>query len=361
MSKRRSFLLYPFSILYRMATDIRNILYDTGILRSEKFELPVICVGNITAGGTGKTPHAEYLINLLRNDFSIALLSRGYKRKSRGFRIASQTSTTLEIGDEPLQISRKFPDILTAVDTNRVNGIKTIMREYPDTDLIILDDGFQHRSVKPGLSILLTDYSRIITGDYFLPYGNLRENPANRKRAGVIVVSKTPESATESERKRIAGELKTNESQKLFFTSVSYGDALPVYENHAPEKHLPGKQDRINHGAVVLTGIAVHQPLIEYLQGFFSEIIHIPFPDHHYYSEDDIEKAGKAFWNLKSREKMIITTEKDAVRLREFSNIDDSLKRAMYIIPVGISFPNGDKHDFDKMITDYVRRNKRNN
>ena len=361
MAKRRSFLLYPLSILYRVATDIRNILYDTGILRSEKFEFPVICIGNITVGGTGKTPHAEYLISLLRNDFRVALLSRGYKRKSRGFRMASQSSTTLEIGDEPLQIFRKFPGILVAVDSDRTNGIKTIMREHPGTDLIILDDGFQHRSVKPGLSILLTDYSRIITGDYLLPYGNLRENPANRKRAGVIVVSKTPGSATESESKRIAGEMKTNEAQKLFFTSVSYGDALPVYENHAPEKHLSAKQDRINYGAVVMTGIALPQPLIEYLQGFFSEIIHIPFPDHHYYSEDDIEKTRKAFLNLRSREKMIITTEKDAVRLREISNIDDSLKSKMYFIPVGIGFPDGDKHEFDKMIFDYVRRNKRNN
>ena len=183
MANRRSLFLYPLSILYRIVTDIRNILYDTGILHSEQFDIPVICVGNITVGGTGKTPHAEYLISLLRNDFKVALLSRGYKRRSKGFRIASQSSTSLEIGDEPLQIFNKFPDILVAVDSDRVNGIKTIMKEQPATDLIILDDGFQHRSVKPGLSILLTDYSRVLTRDYLLPFGNLRENRHNRKRA----------------------------------------------------------------------------------------------------------------------------------------------------------------------------------
>lgn len=361
MAKRRSFLLYPLSVLYRMATDIRNILYDKGILSSEEFDFPVICIGNITAGGTGKTPHAEYLINLLRNDFRVALLSRGYKRKSRGVRIASQSSTTLEIGDEPLQIYRKFPGTLVVVDSDRVNGIKTIMSEQPGTDLIILDDGFQHRSVKPGLSILLTDYSRILTRDSLLPYGNLRENPANRKRAAVIVVTKTPGTATGSEKKRIAGELKTNEVQKIFFTSVSYDDPSPVFEKHAPEKTLPSNPDRHDYGVVVLTGIAVPQPLIEYIEKFFSETIHLAFPDHHFYSENDIEKIVKAFRDLKSREKMIITTEKDAVRLREFSNIDDSLKRAMYFIPAGISFPDDDKHEFDKMIIGYVRSNKRNN
>jgi len=361
MLNRRSFFLYPLSILYRVVTDIRNILYDTGILHSEKFDIPVICIGNITVGGTGKTPHAEYLIRLLRNDFRVALLSRGYKRRSKGFRIASQSSTTFEIGDEPLQIFNKFPDILVAVGSDRVNGIKTIMKEQPGTDLIILDDGFQHRSVKPGLSILLTDYSRVITRDYLMPYGNLRENRNNRKRAGVIVVSKTPGSATESEMNSITGELKPDDGQKLFFTSVSYGDPSPVFKNYASKKSLPAKPDRQIYSAVVVTGIAAPGPLIEYLEKFFTGIIHLGFPDHHYYSEKDIEKIGTAFKDLKSREKMIITTEKDAVRLREFSNINDSLKRVFYCIPVWISFPNGDKHEFDKMIIEYVRRNKRNN
>lgn len=360
MANRRSFFLYPLSILYRIVTDIRNILYDTGILHSEKFDIPVICIGNITVGGTGKTPHAEYLISLLRNDFKVALLSRGYKRRSKGFRIASQSSTILEIGDEPLQIFNKFPDILVAIDSDRVNGIKTIMKEQPGTDLIILDDGFQHRSVKPGLSILLTDYSRVLTRDYLMPFGNLRENRNNRKRAGVIVVSKTPGTSMEAEKNRITGELKTDERQKLFFSSVEYGNLSPVFVTFSSEKPLPAKPDQQVYGAVVVTGIAAPGPLIEYLERSFREIIHLCFPDHHYYSENDIRKIGKAFKNLKSSEKMIITTEKDAVRLREFSNIDDSLKSALYFIPVGIGFPDGDKREFDKMIIDYVRRSKRN-
>jgi len=344
-----------------MITDLRNLLYSTGILKSEEFDLPVICIGNITVGGTGKTPHAEYIIDLLRKDFKAALLTRGYKRRSRGFRLVSQSSTVEDAGDEPLQVFLKFPEIIVAVDRDRANGIRTILKEHPETEVIILDDGFQHRKVKPGLSILLTDFNRLMTRDFLMPYGNLRENRNNRKRAEVIVVSKTPETATEAEMKGIAGELKTDQGQKLFFTSVAYGDPLPVFKNYTSGEFLPAKADRQANGALVVTGIAVPGPLIEYLEGFFSEVIHLGFPDHHYYSENDIKKIGKAFKDLKSREKIIITTEKDAVRLREFSNIDDSLKRALYFIPVGIGFPDGGKHEFDKMIIDYVRRNKRNN
>jgi len=361
MGKKRYFLLYPFSIFYRLITDFRNLLFETGILPSERFSLPVICVGNITVGGTGKTPHTEYLIDLLRKEFKVAVLSRGYKRKSKGFRIATMLSTVRETGDEPLQVFRKFPDILVAVDRNRRSGIKGIMRQHPETDVIILDDGFQHRSVKPGLSILLTDYNRLITKDYLMPYGALRENRNNRKRAGVILVSKTPEEIPESSMADIEKELKSHQGQKLFFTSISYSDLTPLFENSISKSDRLPEINPENHGAVLITGIAVPNSLHEFLGKYFKETIHFNFPDHHYFSEKDIEKIKMAWNSLRSKKKILITTEKDAVRLREFTNIEDSLKRAFYYIPVRVSFLRNEQYEFDNLILDYVRKSKRDN
>lgn len=361
MGNRRSLLLYPFSILYRIVTDIRNLLYNTGIFHSEEFDLPVICIGNITVGGTGKTPHAEYLIDLLRKEFKVALLSRGYKRKSKGFRIVSHSSSAAETGDEPLQVFLKFPDIIVAVDRDRAKGIRTILKEHPETEVIILDDGFQHRKIKPGLSILLMDFNRLITRDHLMPYGNLRENRNNRKRADVIVVSKTPETFSGSDIKNITREVLWNERQKLFFTSILYLDLIPLFKGSAPEKPGLRQQNRENHGAVLVTGIASPGSFKTFLEKYFEEIIHLDFPDHHFFYEKDLEKILKALKDLKSEKKIVITTEKDAIRLREFTNIDDSLKRSFYNMPVEVSILKEKKNEFDNMIIEYVRKNKRDN
>ena len=357
MGNRKYLFLYPFSILYRLITDIRNMLYDTGILPSAKFSIPVICIGNITVGGTGKTPHTEYLIRLLRNEFKVAVLSRGYKRKSTGFRIVTPSSAARETGDEPLQIARKFPDIVTAVDTKRCNGIKAIMKEYPETNVIILDDGFQHRSVKPGLSVILTDYSRLITRDHLMPYGRLRENRSNRKRADIIVISKTPGDIAETTISEITDELKSCPGQRLFFTKNVYKDLIPVFEKMASGRSLISVSGKKKYGVVLVTGIAVPDSLFLFLEKQFKEIIHLDFADHHFYNEDDAEKIKSAWKELKSEEKLLITTEKDAVRLREFSNFEDPIKRAFYSIPVEVSFLKDDNHEFDNLIFDYVRKN----
>jgi tetraacyldisaccharide 4'-kinase len=362
MGNRKYLLLYPFSIIYRLVTDIRNILFDNGILTSEEFNIPVICVGNITVGGTGKTPLTEYLVDLLSKEFNVAVLSRGYKRKSSGFRIADLSSTVREVGDEPLQIFRKYPEIIVAVDKNRRNGIRTILKKYPDTDVIIMDDGFQHRWVKPGFSILITDYSRLITRDYLMPYGKLRENRNNRKRAGLIIVSKMPGETGEQEMTSIAGEVKYNSRQKIFFTSFSYNNLIPLFENkNSREFHFPEAGSLNNNGAVLITGIAVPGSLKQFLEQHFRKIIHLNFPDHYYFRERDIEKIREAWKNLESDEKILITTEKDAVRLREFTNIEDQLKRALHLIPVKVSFLKNDKKEFDNLIIEYVRENKRDN
>ena len=333
------------------------MLFDTGILPSAKFSIPVICIGNITVGGTGKTPHTEYLIRLLRNEFKVAVLSRGYKRKSKGFMIVTPSSAARETGDEPLQIARKFPDIVTAVDKKRSNGIKTIMKEYPETDVILMDDGFQHRSVKPGLSVILTDYSRLITRDHLMPYGRLRENRSNRKRADIIVITKTPDDIAETAMSEIKDELKSHPRQKLFFTKTLYKDLTPVFETVASGKSLISVSGSKKYGVVLVTGIAVPDSLFLFLEKQFKEIIHLDFADHHIYNEDDTEKIRSAWKALESEEKLLITTEKDAVRLREFSNFEDPIKRAFYCIPVEVAFMKDDNHEFDNLIFEYVRKN----
>jgi tetraacyldisaccharide 4'-kinase len=354
-------LLYPFSLIYGAITGIRNFLYDRGILSRYEFKLPVICVGNITVGGTGKTPHTEYLVELLNKQFRVATLSRGYLRKSIGFRIASASDTMNEIGDEPLQIYRKFPDMIVAVDRNRVNGVNSILREEPETEVIILDDGFQHRRITPGLTILLTDFGRLMIHDHLLPYGRLRESVSNMSRADIILVTKSPENILPIQRRIIVKEISKAPYQNLYFTSLEYKDPVAVFAKPGANKLSMTGRKNDKGGIVLLTGIANPLPLKEYLSECFNEIVHISYPDHHKFTEKEIAKISTAFNNLGSSEKFIITTEKDAVRLREFTNIAEYIRSSTYYIPVGIKFLNDDKAEFDNLIFDYVRKNKRNN
>jgi len=361
MGTGKNFLLYPASMVFGLITGIRNFLFNTGILPSSEFYIPVICVGNITVGGTGKTPHTEYLTTLLRKNFKVAVLSRGYKRKSRGFQIASYSSSVSDIGDESLQVARKFPDIIVAIDRNRVHGVKTIMKEYPETEVIIMDDGFQHRKIKPGLSILLTCFERSMIKDYLMPFGNLRESINNIKRADIIIITKSPAYISPALKKDIIKDFDIVPNQKLIFSSLIYDDPLPVFNGVHPGTVLPGKADRENTGILLVTGIANPGPLKKYLQDKCEELIHLVFPDHHSYNMKDMEKICIAFNNLKSREKLVFTTEKDAVRLREFTYIAEPVKSSFFYIPVEVAFHNDDKNEFDNLIVNYVRRNKRNN
>jgi tetraacyldisaccharide 4'-kinase len=361
MGSDGNILLYPFSLIYGAGTSIRNFLYDSGILPHHEFRMPVICVGNITVGGTGKTPHTEYLVELLTKSFRVATLSRGYMRKSTGFKIASPSDSVSVIGDEPMQIFRKFPDITVAVDRNRVNGVNQILKERPETDVIILDDGYQHRSITPGFTILLTDFNRLMINDHLLPYGRLRESVSNMNRADIILVTKSPEKISPIQRRIIVKEINKSAYQNLYFTSFQYKDPVPVFSQFNSKKLSLTDQNKINAGIVLLTGIANPLPFKEYLSKQFKEVVHISYPDHHKFSEKDIAKVSAAFINLGSPEKFIITTEKDAVRLRDFTNIAEPLISSAFYIPVGIKFLNDDKGEFDNLIFDYVRKNKRNN
>lgn len=240
----KNILLYPLSLLYGLITGIRNFLYDTGILPSVEFPFPVICVGNITVGGTGKTPHTEYIAELLRKDYKVATLSRGYKRKTRDFRIATSEALVSEIGDEPMQIFRNFPDVLVTVDRNRVHGVNTILEEFPETEVIILDDGFQHRRITPGFSILLSDFERLIVRDHMLPYGNLRESKDNMRRADMILITKTPENISPIQRRIIVKEIDKSPYQNLYFTSFRYKPPVPVFENHTDKNLTTGLEKK---------------------------------------------------------------------------------------------------------------------
>lgn len=356
-------LLFPLSIIYGFIVSFRNKLFDYNILHSQEFDIPIISVGNITVGGTGKTPHIEYLIRLLKQDFNVypvakhtgvAILSRGYKRKTKGFVLATEKSTVDEIGDEPKQIKQKFSDIHLAVSNSRVEGINKLLSERPNrfrkpvrsVGIILLDDAFQHRYVKPGLSILLIDYNRPLSSDYMLPYGELREKPSEKKRADIIIITKSPENISTDERKIITKNLKILPYQSLYFTSLKYGTPIPVFNKNITELNVPHNRNSI----LLLTGIARPEELKKYLQsqqGGATNVEHLKFPDHHIYSKKDIKNIIQKFNNIANKNKIIITTEKDAMRLQSF---DEIINLPMYYVPIEIEFHKEDKEKFNKQI-----------
>lgn len=356
MARKKYILLYPLSLIYGFITWFRNFLYNTEILSGKEFKIPVICLGNITVGGTGKTPHCEYIINILKDRFKVVFLSRGYKRRTKGFILAGPLSGTDDIGDEPMQIYLKFPGITVAVDTNRVRAIEYILNEKPDTEVIILDDGFQHRRLVPGLSVLLTDYNRLMIHDHLLPYGELRESIKNMYRADIILVTKCPPDLSPIQRRIIVKDMKKAPYQNLYFTTFAYGSPVPVFSDIL--KIFPDEEAGQTE-VILVTGIANPDPLVDYAEKKFREIHHLRFPDHHRYVENDVFRILDAYNSLKADRKIILTTEKDAVRLREI--VPANVKSSFYYIPVTIQFLNDDSEEFNNLITDYVRKNKRNN
>jgi len=353
-------ILVPFSWLYGLVVWIRNSLYDNGLFRSTGFNMPVISVGNITVGGTGKTPHTEYLAELLEKTFRLAILSRGYRRKSRDFRIVSNGSMVHEVGDEPLQVKLKFPDVTVAVDRNRVHGITEIMKLAPPVEVVLLDDAYQHRSLRPGYSILLIDYSRPIQSDRLLPVGRLREPAGNKNRANLILVTKTPAKLKPIEMREYVNRLGLDIGQHLFFTTMIYGDLVPLF---------PSKSGRINDaawykerdtGIVLVAGIANPLGIRDYAYSISDQVTELIYRDHHYYTATDIEQISQQAGELAQahEEVLVLTSEKDAVKLREMI-IDENIHGFMYAVPITVHILNGDKTNFDKQILNYVTSNKR--
>ncbi len=346
-------LLRSASWLYGAAVAVRNGLYNRKILRSHSFSLPVICVGNITAGGTGKTPHVIYLAGKLAPEAAVAVLSRGYRRKSRGFRKVTADSTTAEAGDEPLLMAQSLPEAELFVDRDRVNGIREIERSSPGTGVVILDDGFQHRALRAGMNIILTEWGRLMSRDRLLPYGLLREPVRAAERADMIVVTKTPAATGQEERERVVEELRSAGITKpLFFTTLAYESPRQLYSG-SPREITPGTS------LLLVTGIANPEPMREWLTQKGAMVTHMAFPDHHSYTRADITAITAAWEKSGGKEKMIMTTAKDAVRLKEIVIIADHLKEALYYLPVRVQFMEGEEQFLNKVYS-YVGKDYQN-
>jgi len=350
--------LMPLSWLYGMVVDVRNALFDMGVLRSVSYDIPIINVGNITVGGTGKTPHVEYLIRLLSDHYRVAVLSRGYKRKTNGYILSSVASTMEEIGDEPWQIKQKFPDIYVAVDANRRRGIERLLKDEAtkDVEVILLDDAYQHRYVKPGHNILLVDYHRIISDDCLLPAGRLRERASACRRATTVIVTKCPQHITAMGFRVILSALHTRPYQQLFFSTFTYGTMRQLWGNGTLE---PEKLRKDNMHVLLLTGIGNPLQMEQDVRRFVQHIKPLTFSDHHYYTKTDAETIQQALLAL-PKPHIIITTEKDAARLLQLQGLDDEVRQNTYVLPIEVSIMREEKNKFDKTITDYVRENKRN-
>ncbi|MGF7140870.1 tetraacyldisaccharide 4'-kinase [Roseimarinus sediminis] len=349
-------LLYPFKLVYALVIAIRNFLYDAGMLKQYEFSIPIISVGNLTAGGTGKTPHAEYLISILKKNFRVAFLSRGYKRKTKGFVLAGLKSGIKDIGDEPVQIKQKFPEIPVAVCEKRAVGIKKLMNmPESEIDVIVLDDAFQHRSVKANINILLIDYKRQIFDDELLPVGRLRESASSRYRANFIIFTKCPPHLQPIEQRIIKNKLDIRPYQNLFFTSIVYGEITPAEKG----LHL-FSNDMRKYSVMLITGIANSQPLVDYLTPQVGEIIHIEYSDHYLYTASDIEKLEEQYTTLSAKEKIIITTEKDLVRIKSIDKLPKEFIENLYYIPIEIKFLDRSKESFNKRILNYVTENRSN-
>ncbi len=348
--------LLPLSWLYGLGVKFRNMLFEIGILHSESFDVPVISVGNITVGGTGKTPHVEYLIELLKDKAKVAVLSRGYKRRTRGFVIADDNATAKTIGDEPLQMKRKYGDDITvAVDRKRCHGIRQLTSDEDGIDVILLDDAFQHRYVKPGVNILLVDYHRLIIYDKLLPAGRLREPLSGKNRADIVIVTKCPHDLKPMEFRVITKAMNLFPFQRLYFTCLDYRNITPVFGSGEQSLDSIGKDCHI----LLLTGIASPQQMIEDLSPRCPHITPLTFGDHHTFTSSDVARINNEFAAL-PHPKMIITTEKDATRLIAVEGLSEEVRGAMFALPVKIRFMLGQEESFNEKIIGYVRKNSRN-
>ena len=348
--------LLPLSWLYGMGVRFRNWLFDVGLKKSHSFDIPVISVGNITVGGSGKTPHVEYLVRLLREKVHVAVLSRGYKRKGKGFILADEHTTMEEIGDEPFQMHRKFPDVAVAVEKSRVKGIELLQEgaTTKDVEVIVLDDAFQHRYVKPGINILLVDYHRLFIYDKLLPAGRLREPVSGKRRADIVIVTKCPKDLKPMEYRVLTKALDLYPYQELYFTTINY--CAPKYVFTGSEVEM---EELSAYHVLLLSGIASPKHLEKDLEGKFASMRTMTFPDHHMFKHKDIIRINEEYDAL-PQPRVIITTEKDAVRLRAVDGLEDEVKAHLMELPIKVDFMLEQEETFKNKIISYVRKNSRN-
>jgi tetraacyldisaccharide 4'-kinase len=342
-------LLLPFALLYGLAIFIRNRLFDNGFLRSADFHFPLICVGNLAVGGTGKSPMVEYIVGLLHRDFKVATLSRGYKRKTKGYVLANEGTTALEIGDEPMQFHVKFPDVAVAVGEERLDAVPQLLQDRPGLQVIVLDDAFQHRAVTAGFNILLTEYSNLFTDDVFLPTGDLRDARSSYKRADIIVVTKCPPGLSIEKKRKTIRDIQPYPHQKIFFTCIEYGE--PYHISTKQERPIT-KQDEI----LLVCGIANPQPLKEYIFDHAETYYQLDYSDHHIFTIDDLKDIRKRYERIDAGSKFIVTTEKDAMRFFKFNEEINELP--LYVLPIRHKFLFNEGRQFDDMMISFIRNFK---
>ena len=350
----RSFriLLLPFALVYGLIIWVRNKLYDINIFKSSDFGLPLISVGNLSVGGTGKSPMVEYIVELLINKYKIATLSRGYKRKTKGYSLAKTNSTALDIGDEPMQFHLKFPSLTVAVGEQRVEAIPQLLHDKPETECIILDDAFQHRAIKSGLDILLSEHDNLFVNDFYLPTGDLRDLKSSYLRAEIIVVTKCKPDLSDLARNKIINLIKPQTGQKIFFTAIEYGRCYHLINKNTVE--INSKTE-----VLLLTGIANPKPLKKLVEEQSKTYSLVQFRDHHIFTIDDLRDIRERFEAIEAKEKIILTTEKDAVRLIKFGN--ELEKLPVYVIPVRHQFLFGEGKWFDETVESFIKKFKKIN
>jgi tetraacyldisaccharide 4'-kinase len=340
--------LFPLSLLYGLGVLLRNLFYDVGVIRSHDFDVAIISVGNLAVGGSGKSPMTEYLVRLLKDRYKTATLSRGYGRKTKGFLLVDQDASSRNVGDEPLQFRRKFSNITVAVCEDRVEGIRRLEKDH---QVIVLDDAYQHRAVRPGLSILLFDYNNLFNLRLLLPAGDLREPVWEMERADIIVITKTPPVLDPAERRRIISRVNPRDMQEVFFSYLEYGDLIPLDPERAERKMLTLKT---SSSVILLTGIAKPEPLLSEIRGCTRQIIHHVYPDHHHFSRKNIVKLVQAFHDLPAGDKLIITTEKDAQRLYSGENKELLKDLPVYFLPVRAVIHEPGRMKFNNLVEQYA-------
>ena len=349
-------ILFPFSIIYGTILFIRNLCYDWNLFKTTSFDFPVIVVGNLNIGGVGKTPHVEYIIRLLSKKNKVATLSRGYKRNTSGYILANYQSSISDIGDEPLQYKKKFKNTPVAVDENRVRGIQNLKNQHSELNCIILDDAFQHRSVNAGINILVTDYNNLYINDSVLPGGRLREWKSGMKRAQIIIVSKCPTNLSSAKQKEIISQITPKPYQQIYFSTIKYGEYIPV--NNLSKK-ITSKILDID-SALIITGISNPYPFLNEINSKFKKTKHIDFPDHHQFSKTDIKKIKKEYDKFVGNSKIVITTEKDYMRLSSPEILDELDEIPIFYLPIEITFLGKSKEEFDHQLINYTTANSGN-
>jgi tetraacyldisaccharide 4'-kinase len=338
-------LLLPLAVLYGVIIYIRNWMYKKQYLKSVTFNLPIICVGNLSLGGTGKSPMVEHILSLLSDPYKIATLSRGYKRKTKGYALADKYTTALEIGDEPMQFHIKYPNVSVAVCERRIEAIPQLIQDIPNLDGIILDDAFQHREIVAGLNILLTDYNNLYCDDIFFPTGDLRDERKSANRANIIVVTKCPSDLSKTERDEIIDKLYPAQHQSIFFTSIAYDTPYHIYNPN--DEWILSLRDEV----LLVCGIANPLPLKEYLHENTNTYYQISYSDHHIFSIEDLNEMKNKFDQIQSKSKIILTTEKDAVRLVKYTEELNDIP--LYVLPIKPHFLFEAENTFNKLVTDY--------